>query len=127
MQKRPESKQLNKRKVGAEYEEVAVCYLNSKGYTIIERNYRNLYGEIDILAKKETTLSFVEVKFRSNTRFGDPLEAVDQWKQKRISKAALYYYSQNGYAKNLTCRFDIIAIYGDGTIHHVENAFGFQW
>ncbi|MSS63991.1 YraN family protein [Velocimicrobium porci] len=127
MQELAKNTRLNKRKIGTKYEEIAVCYLISKGYKIIERNYRNLYGEIDILAKKDSTLLFFEVKFRSDGSYGDPLEAVNHWKQKRISKAALYYYAKNGYAKNLPCRFDVIAIYGDGTINHIENAFEFQW
>lgn len=111
----------NKRSVGSDKEQMAADYLQDKGYEIIERNRYTPFGEIDIIAKKQDTLVFAEIKYRSTLRCGDPLEAVDFRKQKRISKAALYYYSFHG--DNLKCRFDVIAIYGDNSITHVENAF----
>lgn len=117
---------MNKRSVGTKYESIAAEYLSQHGYKIIERNYRNPHGEIDILMEKDAMLIFVEVKFRSSNKYGIPLEAVDIWKQRRISKAALYYYSTHGYFENIACRFDVIAIYGDGTIEHIENAFEYQ-
>ena len=117
---------MNKRLIGAEGETAAVRYLEEHGYQIIKRNYRNRYGEIDIIAELGNVLVFVEVKYRRAGDYGDPLEAVDIRKQRRISKAALYYYSGYGHGWNRPCRFDVVAIYGDGTIRHVENAFEFQ-
>lgn len=117
---------MNKRKLGTAYEKLAAEYLLSKGYAIIERNYRNPFGEIDILAKKNNTWVFCEVKFRSSGSCGSPLEAVSYRKQKRISKAALYFYARHGYEESIPCRFDVIAIDGGGSIEHMENAFDFQ-
>lgn len=117
---------MNKRRIGAEWETAAARYLEEHGYRIIKRNYRNRYGEIDIIAECGNILVFAEVKYRSAEAYGDPLEAVDIHKQRRICKAALYYYSGYDHGWNRPCRFDVIAIYGDGTIHHVENAFEFQ-
>ena len=117
---------MNKRKTGAEYENLAAQYLKEQGYTILKQNYRNRFGEIDILAKKDEVLVFVEVKFRSTNACGAPLEAVDMRKQRKISRTALYYYAGHGYEENIPCRFDVIAIYGDGRIQHIENAFEFQ-
>lgn len=114
------------RATGAKYESVAAAYLSGNGYQILERNYRNKYGEIDIIAAKDSVLVFVEIKFRSSDSYGDPLEAVDARKQQRISKTALCYYSRHGYYANAPCRFDVLGIYGDGTIRHVENAFEFR-
>lgn len=109
---------------------MAAEYLQSKGYVIVAKNYRNKQGEIDIIAKekKEKTFSslvYVEVKYRSSLAYGDPLEAVDFRKRKRISRAASYHYARFGAPYQLGCRFDVIAIYGDGSIKHIENAFDF--
>ncbi len=117
---------MNTRKTGAEYEELAAQYLKEQGYRILERNYRNRFGEIDILARKAAQLVIVEVKYRSTTGYGDPLEAVDARKQKKICRTASYYCMKHGIMENVSCRFDVIAIYGDGTLRHEENAFEYQ-
>ena len=70
--------QKNKRKVGAFYEEIAADYLVSQGVMILERNYRNWLGEIDLIGMTaDGWLIFVEVKYRSTERSGSPLAAVD--------------------------------------------------
>lgn len=116
----------NNRKIGAKYEQLAVKYLINKGYQIVGRNQYTPYGEIDILAQKEKCFVFCEVKYRSSDVYGDPLEAVDISKQRRISWAAMYIFSHNAYIRELECRFDVIAVYADETICHIENAFEFQ-
>ena len=118
--------EMNKRQVGTDYEEIAAGYLEQKGYMILERNYRNPHGEIDIIARKGEYVVFCEIKYRKDKRFGDPLEAVDVRKQRRISKVALYYTAGKKAPANVFYRFDVIGISGDGTIQHIENAFGFQ-
>lgn len=118
---------MNKRKVGSVYEKMAADYLMGMGYTILEQNHRNKCGEIDIIASsKEGVLIICEVKYRSAGNCGDPLEAVDYRKQRRISRATLYYYMKHKYPLDTPCRFDVIAIYGDGTIRHIENAFEYR-
>ena len=117
---------MNKRRIGDKYEEIAAGYLLSKGYRIVKRNYRTPYGEIDILAEKDVAWIFCEIKFRSTENCGSPLEAVDRRKQRRLSRAALYFYASHGYAEDVPCRFDVIAIDGSGGVCHVENAFEFQ-
>lgn len=117
---------MNKRRLGAEYENLAGDFLIEQGYDILERNYRNRFGEIDLIAiDTDGTLVYCEIKFRSNGDAGDPLEAVNANKQKRISRTALHHYTYRGYADNRPCRFDVIGIYGDGTIRHIKNAFDF--
>ena len=117
---------MNKRRIGAEYEKRAADYLTGQGYTILERNYRNHYGEIDLIAEDpEGTLVYCEIKYRSSDSIGDPLEAVDLRKQKRISRTAEYHYAYHGYTENRRCRFDVIGIYADGRIIHREAAFDF--
>lgn len=117
---------MNKREIGSEYEDLAAGLLAGKGYRIVRKNYRTPYGEIDILAEKDGVWVFCEVKFRRSDSCGTPLESVDARKQRRISKSALYYYSRHGFTQETPCRFDVIAVYGDGRVEHVENAFEFQ-
>lgn len=112
----------NTRKIGNAYEEIAAKYLVNKGYNILERNFRTRYSEIDIIAKDGETYVFCEVKYRSSNRFGSPLDAVDIRKQKRISKAAIYYCMVKR-IYNKPCRFDVIAVYSDDEIEHIEDSF----
>ena len=118
--------QLNKRQVGTKYETIAAEYLMEKGYKILARNYRNYYGEIDIIAERDGILVYVEIKYRKSAKYGDPLEAVDIRKQRRISRCAAYHYAGYGATRNMPCRFDVIAIYGDGSMRHIENAFEYR-
>ena len=67
---------MNQRQLGSLYEERATEYLKTKGYRILERNFRNRMGEIDIIAKDGAYFCFIEVKYRTSNRYGSPLEAV---------------------------------------------------
>lgn len=117
----------NNREIGSRYEKKAVSFLEQKGYLVLETNYRNRYGEIDIIASKDGFLVFVEVKYRTSQQYGDPLEAVDGWKQRRICRSALYYCSKLAEGLEVPCRFDVIAIYGEEQqIRHIENAFEYM-
>ena len=110
---------MNKRTTGSKYEEIAASYLINKGYTIEARNYRDRFGEIDIVARYSGQLIFVEVKYRRSGNAGDSLHAVTVAKQKRICSAALFYMNQfkiNAYTTEI--RFDVVGIDG---ITLVEN------
>ena len=72
-------------------EDKATEYLRKKGYKIIERNFRKGYGEIDVIAIDKDTLVFVEVKTRTSSSFGSPLESITYWKLKSLIKTAQYY------------------------------------
>ena len=87
---------MNKRTIGTEYETMAARYLCTHDYTILARNYRTPFGEVDLIAQKDGVLVYVEVKYRSSNDYGDPLEAVDRRKQRQICKVANYHYA--GYA-----------------------------
>jgi len=76
-------------------EEEAVKFLKKNKYKIIERNFRTKFGEIDIIAKKENKVVFIEVKTRKTISFGYPEEAVDERKLNKIKKVALYYIQKN--------------------------------
>lgn len=119
---------VNKRKIGTDYEKKAAKYLSMKGYRILQMNYQNRFGELDILAEdKDGTLVVCEVKYRSDSRYGNPLEAVTETKKKRICKAVRKYYMEHGLSMDHSCRFDVVGICGDGSIQHIEDAFDFIW
>lgn len=113
----------NKRKIGFDYEKIAGKYLEEHGYKILEYNFYSRHGEIDIIAKHEGYLVFVEVKYRENDSKGDPLEAVSLLKQRTISKCALYYMKKNG-IYDVPVRFDVVGVLKD-KIQVVQNAFDY--
>jgi putative endonuclease len=102
-------------------ETLAAKYLENKGYQILEMNFSNKIGEIDIIAKQKDTIVFVEVKSRISTQFGLPREAVTAHKQYKIRTTALSYLKQKRLLDSL-CRFDVIE-HLDGKLTHIENCF----
>lgn len=84
--------QKNLGKIG---ENLAIDYLKSHDFFVLENNFRSKFGEIDIIAKKDHSLYFVEVKTRSNTNYGKPFESVDKRKVYHIKKAAQFYLLKN--------------------------------
>jgi putative endonuclease len=116
----------NKRQqYGKESESVAVRYLKKNGYKILEQNYRNKIGEIDIIAKDKKTLAFVEVKATRTDSFGSPKWAVTPKKQRKISMVALYYLKTTKQNK-VKARFDVVAISSsqdNPRIELIKNAF----
>jgi len=94
---------------GKKGEELAAAYLAEVGYRIVERNYRCLFGEIDIVAWEGETLVFAEVKSRRSVAYGPPQLAVGSEKQKKISKIALHYLSEKR-LRHCRARFDVVAV-----------------
>ncbi len=112
-------------KLGAQGEDIAVRYLKKRGYTILHRNYRCAFGEIDIIARQKKTLVFVEVKTRSTSKYGLPQDAVQPLKQRTICKVALEYIQRHG-LEDSAARFDVVAIriVPEGPcVDVIENAF----
>jgi putative endonuclease len=105
-------------------EDLAVCYLENQGYTIVERNYRKRIGEIDIIARDGEYLVFIEVKTRSNRRFGSPFDAVDFRKQQQISRVALAFMTQHRCGE-VPVRFDVIGVHLEESprVELIKNAF----
>jgi putative endonuclease len=121
---------LKKKELGAKGEEIAVRYLKSRGYRIIERNYRIRLGEIDIIARQGGDLVFVEVKTRSDNLFGSPFDSITAQKQKQLSKVALEYIGKQG-CHDRPARFDVVGIefqeggntLQDAAVELLQNAF----
>ena len=113
-------KETHNQKLGKKGEKLACKYLRKQGYKILERGYKNPFGEVDIIARKGEVLAFVEVKTRLSDSFGTPSEAVTPARQRKYIQAAKYYFA--GREINCTVRFDIIEVF-NGRINHIENAF----
>ena len=116
----------NKRTTGNYGEELASRFLKDLGYEIVEQNYQFGHGEIDIIAKDDEILVFVEVKYRQNLEFGPPELSIPISKQKQIRKTAeAYLYEKE--IKDVPCRIDVIAILHlkdtKPKINHIINAF----
>ena len=102
-------------------ESIAENYLLEKGYDILETNYKNKIGEIDLIAKDQNRIVFVEVKARATARFGYPREAVYFRKQQKIKMVANIYLKSHNLFGSFT-RFDVIEILA-GNITHLVAAF----
>ena len=95
--------------VGKTGEDIAVNFLKRSGYRIVQRNYKNKLGELDIVAYDRETIVFIEVKTRTSLSFGYPQEAVTQFKQKQLNRVALSYLKQYNLLHK-SVRFDIVSI-----------------
>ena len=114
---------MNNKQKGDLGEDIACRYLLSKGAKILESNYKIKTGEIDIITKLENEIVFVEVKSRSNIKYGYPSEAVSYKKIKKIIGTAKYYILQNN-LYNAPIRFDVIEVYlNENKVNHIVNAF----
>lgn len=117
---------MNLRAVGAVGEEIAEKFLKKQGYKIIEKNYHaSRFSEIDIIARHNDMLVFVEVKMRTNLRNGYGREAVTKSKQDNIRYGAQHYMYCK-LKKEENCRFDVLEITildNKPEIKLIENAF----
>jgi putative endonuclease len=107
-------------------EDLACGELTRRGYAILARRYRTRFGEIDIVARDDSVLVFVEVKARRSLRCGRAVEAVTRWKRRRLAAIALDYLARAN-RLDARCRFDVVAIDGIGTdrteVHVIADAF----
>ncbi|MBI5739541.1 MAG: YraN family protein [Nitrospirae bacterium] len=111
-------------KLGQKGEGIALSFLKTRGYAIIERNYKTPLGEIDIIARDNETLVFVEVKTRESIEFGLPFESVDRRKRRKIAGVALSYLKR--FDELPMCRFDVLSIYyrnGNPEFELIQDAF----
>ncbi|MEX0684745.1 MAG: YraN family protein [Balneolales bacterium] len=111
---------------GQNGEDLAAEFLEDKGYVILDRNYKFMRGEVDIIAYVGREIVFVEVKTRSSLRFGTPEEAVNEEKKVQIKKVAEAWLHERK-MEGAPVRFDVISILEpkgkDKRIKHFEAAF----
>ena len=116
-------------RLGERGEALAWNFLKKQGYSLLEKNYRTRFGEIDVIASLHGAIVFLEVKTRRNDRFGLPEEAVDWRKRQKMIRVAEAYL-QTKRIENREARFDILSVIWDGTsephFQLLENAFALE-
>lgn len=103
----------------------AVEYLTARNFTILFRNFNSAFGEIDIIALKENTIHFVEVKTRASN-ISTALSSISHKKQLKLYKTAQYFLSHHPEFQNYFTQFDVIAIFKSSnilTLRFLEDAF----
>ena len=119
----------NHNDLGKAGEIIAADHLGLNGYEIIEKNWRFGKAEIDIIAKKETLLIFIEVKTRSTDFFGKPEEFVSQKKMEMVADAANVFIEKMAFDGEI--RFDVIGIVlkkdNSFTLQHFEDTYFPEW
>ncbi len=116
---------MNKRKIGKEKEDMAVSFLKGQKAEILERNFNCRLGEIDIILRDKEYLVFVEVKYRKNTDFGYPEEAVSFQKRNKICMTSKYYLLTHPEFRECQVRYDVVSILGN-EISWNKNAFYYE-
>lgn len=113
--------------VGARLEQIALDHLRKAGLKLVARNFRCRVGEIDLVMLDQACLVFVEVRYRKPSRFASALESVDEHKQRKLAKAALFFIGRHQAFREHTLRFDVIAFDGPAydryTLQWLRDAF----
>ncbi len=110
-----------RRALGAIGEEAVAAWYVDRGYEIVERNWRSRAGELDLIVRRGRTFVFCEVKTRSSTAFGAPVEAVTRTKQARLRILAARWLEHSDVAAG-EIRFDVASVL-DGQLEVLEGAF----
>jgi len=112
--------------LGRSGEDVAARHLQRNRYTILDRSFRMLRGEIDIVARDGATVVFIEVKTRRGLGYGPPAASVTAAKRRQIRRIAQCYLNRKGLG-GAFCRFDVVSILIEDDdfvrLEHVKNAF----
>ena len=111
---------------GKQGEKLAIKFLKGEGLTLVGKNIRSPYGEIDALMRDGDEWVFVEVRYRNSQHFGGGLESVDQRKQRKLVKTAEHYMQSQHKTHFDSCRFDIIELRGAldrPDINWIQDAF----
>lgn len=110
-----------RRRLGITGEDLAARWYVDQGYEVVDRNWRSRTGELDLVVRRGRTTVFCEVKTRSSSAFGSPLEAVTHQKRQRIRRLAAQWI-EAAPARPVEIRFDVAAVLG-GELEVVEAAF----
>ncbi len=112
---------MNNRKKGRNYELKTAEYLQNNSFQILDMNYNCRFGEVDIIAKEQEELVFIEVKYRMNDKYGHPSEAINFYKKRNIINVSRWYIHENKlYETNI--RYDV-AIWLNGKLEYYKGAF----
>lgn len=117
---------FNKQQKGEQAEQQAHDFLQSKGFSLLQKNYRCYFGEIDLIMQDQEDIVFVEVRSRYRMDFGNATDSIDKNKQRKIIKTATHFLQLKGWLYKVNSRFDVIAIHSAASKMQLEwykNAF----
>ena len=114
---------MRDKSLGAFGEDLAARFLESRGYKILERNFKVKWGEMDIIAQDRGTICFVEVKLRTSDHFGLPQEAVEIRKRRKLARVAQGYLKIKFRTDQRKSRFDVVAICRDSEGNYSPELF----
>jgi putative endonuclease len=117
---------IDRRASGARYESVALAHLECAGLVLIARNFNCRHGEIDLVMRDRDVVVFVEVRYRTASRFGDGVDSISAAKRAKLVCAASVFLAGNPRLAGAACRFDVLAIAGAAdapSIDWRQNAF----
>ncbi|WP_036300606.1 YraN family protein [Methylotenera sp. L2L1] len=119
MSEKPQAKHITE---GQAAEQLAATFLQKNGLTLLEKNYRCVHGEIDLIMRDGKTLVFIEVRLRSNAKFGGAGMSITPSKQQKLSRTAELYLQTHG---DSACRFDAILMHALDTtaVEWIKDAF----
>lgn len=109
------------RNIGSFMEGKVCHYLKQQGLKLLDRNFQCRYGEIDLIMQDKNDLVFIEVRYRHSQDYGDGIESITLYKQKKIISAASTYLNRYKISENLACRFDVLAV------SSAQNQFKIDW
>jgi putative endonuclease len=112
---------LYKKILGRKGERLVEKHLKKQGCKILKRNFSTPFGEADLIVQDGDEIAFVEVKTRTNEKYGTPREAVGEQKRRRYMQIAKFYWKCTGEEPN--ARFDVAEVYAEGRIEYYKNAF----
>jgi putative endonuclease len=117
------SQKTTRKVTGDDAEALAEKHLLQSGLTLVTRNYRCRFGEIDLIMREGDALVFVEVRFRASNDFGGAIESIHVAKQRRLIATAEHYLS--GLKQTPPCRFDAILVnkMDHSHVEWIRNAF----
>jgi putative endonuclease len=114
------------RQVGENWERATESFLRQRGLITLTRNFYSRFGEIDLIMKDQESVVFVEVRFRENKQYGSGADSVTVAKQRKLSRAALYFLYRNPRYSQIPCRFDVVSVSidrGNTNFDWIKNAF----
>lgn len=111
---------------GKHAEEIAATYLANQGITILDKNFRCRFGEIDLIGLDKQCLVFIEVRYRKNEKHMAVIETIDKHKCRKLVITSEYYLNKHPIYRKSACRYDFIGITGElemPGIEWIKNAF----
>ena len=112
---------MHNRSKGDLYETKTIAYIETLNFNVLDRNYYSKFGELDIIAKDNKTLVFIEVKYRINSNYGHPSESINYYKRRNMVNTAMWYMKDKR-IQECSIRFDV-AIWHKGQIEYYKGAF----